>query len=291
MVVYAYIDFNRRTLMSDDTKNTLPNDPADADGVNDISDEGVTSQDGSADDGDFVELAKQFGIDLDTVPEDARDAVEVALRTAENAVHSLREEDSLEMDGLKQKAALYDQLVSRGAPPPVQTTPMPTGQSQPTQAVLFSGKDIERAVQADDPEVLADVLTKGVRQAVTELKDELSRSRLEPVEKAVDTMVQMTVMDNKYPDWRKDLPAIRQVLSLNPHYSLQQAYESGVLVPRYTRDKERTLAKLSQSRDKKRSLVKDAPKGTNKGPAKDIPKTYNTDRDAILAAMEQLGLE
>jgi hypothetical protein len=276
--------------MPDDDGKITPNEPKPDDGVGDISPvSDVSHPDGSDGDGDFAKLAEQFGVDLDTVPEDARSAVELALRTAENAVHNLREEDSLEMDGLKQKADLYDRMQMASPPAAAPVTPLPAGPSAPVQEALFTGSEIEAAVGSDDPEALARVLNKGVAAAITKANETLGAQRLAPIEKALTTIVEMTMMDNDYPGWKKDLPLVRQVLSIHPEYSIKQAYEGSVIVPRYTRDKKRSLDGLTKARDDKRAAIKNAPKDANARPTQDAEKVYDTDRDAILAAIEEVN--
>ena len=268
-------------------EKNVPQEPGPDDGANDILDkDGVSSHEGSEGTDEFAALAEKFGVDLTNIPEDARGEVELALRTAENAVHTLREEDSLEMDGLKDKAALYDRLSTQVQNQGVAVqTPLPGG-ALPTQEALFVGSELAAAVDSEDPEALARVLTKGVETAITRSNDKLGFERLVPIEKTITTMVEMAVLDGKYEGWRKDLPKVRQVLQVHPEYSLQQAYEGGVLVPRYNRDKQRDKAGWDKAREERRAAVKNSPVSTSTGPTDTTPAVYDTDKDAILAAIE-----
>lgn len=268
-----------------DVKKITPDEPNPDEGVGDLLPEGNESHpDGSEGDGDFTALAEKFGVDLTNMSDEAKAEVELALRTAENAVHNLREDDSLELDGLRQKAALYDR---RSITQPAQTQPLPSGANAPVQEALFEGREIEAAVASDDPDALATVLTKGVAKAMETVKKELGASRLAPIEKALSTIVEMTVLDGKYPEWRKDLPKMRQVLQSHREYTLQQAYEVGVLLPRYERDKERDKDGWNKARDTRRAAVKNETKGANSRPTEETPVVYDTDMDAILAAIEK----
>ena len=271
--------------MPDDVQIT-PNEPKPDAGVGDLPLDGGTLPDGSKGDGDFTALAEKFGVDLTNMSDDAREEVELALRTAENAVHALREEDSLAVDDLKDKAALYDRFVANQSTPLQPATPLPAGANAPVQEALFAGRDIEAAIASDDPEALADVLTKGVEKAISQSTDKLGSERLVPIEKTITMMVEMAVLDGKYNGWREDLPKVRQVMQVHPEYSLQQAYESGVLVPRYNRDKQRDKLGWDKARDKRRAAVKNEPRTSASGPTEPVAKVYDTDKDAILAAIE-----
>jgi len=275
--------------MPEDNKNA-PNEPSPEGGEGDLLNSGTPPDTGSEDDGDFAALAEQFGVDVSELSEEALPQVELALRSAHGVLHDLREEDSLDLTGMKEKAAQYDRVMAdpnvRAALSGQRAAPMAAPANDPAQKSFFSAETLEVALNSDSPEVFAKTLDDGVKKAIDAHFATLDTGRLAPLEKVVTTIVEMTTLDSDYPEWRKDMSRVRQVLNVHPEYSIRQAYESGVVVPRYKQDRTRLRDKLATNKAAKRKLIKGEPAPASKNATQNKEKEYDTVRDSVLAAIE-----
>jgi len=253
---------------------------------------GGTLPTGSEGDGGFAELAEQYGIDVSELSAETLPALEEALRNADSALHQLREEDSLTLTGLNEKAAQYDRMMAnpdvRAAMTGQRTYAMNQPTNAPVQEEFFPTEALENAVNSDSPGALSKVLDSGVRKAIDSYFKTVETNRIAPLEHVVTTMVEMTTMDSDYPDWRKDLPRVREVLQTHPEWTIRTAYEKGIVVPRYRQNTSALRDKMVQTRTKKRAVIKDEPAPANKSVTTPVGGGFDTVRDSVLAAMEQV---
>lgn len=271
--------------MTIDNKTTVPNDDElnKSEGTDELEDNTSDSTRNLADD-EQDELLDEESINayIDTLPEEVKSTVSRVFSGMKRYFDEQREINSSLVEDLKEKAERYDRLMASGLLNQFNNS----GGKKDNESNLLVDPS-ELAESATNPTKFAKLLSEAIERKLNDAFEKFDKQKIAPLHSQAEAWGQVAAMDSLYPEWRKSIPYLKDIMTKNSSLDLRTAYERYVLIPNMSKKLSKKELMDNLTTEKKKEAIRNTPLASDKRNVSN-KKTYSSITEAIVETLEEL---